>query len=464
VILALPAFVGSPITFSGFNNIDFSAIVDAVMTQESQPLTRLQTQKSTLDTQNTQFGTLATKLSSMKSAADALSDVSSMALVSASSSDTGVGVSTTSGTVAGSYQVEVTQLARPQVLKAATDFTATTDVVATGGGITFTPAVGAAKTISVTASTTVAGLAAAINGASDCPVTASVVQTTPGHYSLVFTSKETGSDNAFTITSTLGAGLTLPDDDSDGISGDDLVDLTQEAKDASLKINNLQITSSSNVVTDAIPGATLTLKTEGATATIGVTRDIAGAKSLVNKFITAYNDLVTFAKDQATAAAAGKANIARDPVLQGLRGSLGEAMRDTYLDGGAYDALAKVGIGFDTNGKAVLDSTVLEDALSDSVTDVQGLFSGTDGTGGAFGAINALIDNYTKAGGLVASAKDRISTQVQSMQKRLDDLQARLAVRRQTLQQEYTAADLAMSRLKSQSSSLSSVGSGYRLF
>ena len=64
--------MGSPITFSGFNNIDFNSILEAVMTQESQPLTRLQTQKTTLETQNTQFGTLATKLSALKTAVDTL--------------------------------------------------------------------------------------------------------------------------------------------------------------------------------------------------------------------------------------------------------------------------------------------------------------------------------------------------------------------------------------------------------
>ena len=461
--------MGSPITFSGFNNIDFGSVVEAVMSQESQPLTRLQTQKSTLETQNTQFGTLATKLNTLKSAVTALSDLDSMAQVTASSSDTGVGVSTTSGTVAGSYSVVVDDLARPQVMKSDTNFGALDDVVGNSGNITFTPAAGAPVTVTLTGSTTISGLASLINAESDSPVSASVVQTSPGQYKLVLTSKDTGTDSAFTVTETIGAGLTLPDADANGIAGDGTLadpdaDLTQTALNATLTVNGLAITSASNTVEDAIPGVTLTLKTANTTANIGVTRDIAGAKTLVNKFITAYNDLVTFSKDQATAAAAGKANIARDPVLQGLRGSLGDAMRDTYTDGGVYDALAKVGIGFDTNGKAVLDSTAFEAALSDSVTDVQGLFSGTDGEGGAFGGINALIEDYTEAGGLVASAKDRISTQVSAMQNRLIDLQDRLAVRRRTLQQEYTAADLAMSRLKAQSSSLSSVGGQYRLF
>ena len=77
--------MGSPITFSGFNNINFNTILESVMAQESQPLTRLQKQKTALESQNTQFGTLASKLSALKTAADALRDTDSMALVTAKS-------------------------------------------------------------------------------------------------------------------------------------------------------------------------------------------------------------------------------------------------------------------------------------------------------------------------------------------------------------------------------------------
>ena len=50
------------VTFSGFNNIDFNQVVSAIMEQERQPLTTLQTRHSTLDTQKTAFGTLAGRL------------------------------------------------------------------------------------------------------------------------------------------------------------------------------------------------------------------------------------------------------------------------------------------------------------------------------------------------------------------------------------------------------------------
>ena len=41
--------MGSPITFGGFNNIDFSLVLNAIMQQERAPLTALETQRTTPD-------------------------------------------------------------------------------------------------------------------------------------------------------------------------------------------------------------------------------------------------------------------------------------------------------------------------------------------------------------------------------------------------------------------------------
>jgi len=199
--------VGSPITFSGFNQIDFNQILEAVMTQERAPLNRLETQKKTLETQNTAFSTLAGKLSSLESAIEALGKVDSLALLTASSSDTGVGVSATGGTVTGTYDVVVTSLARSQVSSTQTTFGSMNDVVATGGSLTLTPGNGdPAVTITISGSTTLSQLASAINANDDSPAAASVVQTAPGVYRLMLTGKETGTTNAFTITDGLTGG------------------------------------------------------------------------------------------------------------------------------------------------------------------------------------------------------------------------------------------------------------------
>src|SRR5215213_327925 len=87
---------------------------------------------------------------------------------------------------------------------------------------------------------------------------------------------------------------------------------------------------------------------------------------------------------------------------------------------------------------------------------VQFLFSGADGKHGAFGTMATLIEDYTEAGGLVASARERLDDQVRTITRRMDSLSGQLELRRSVLQREYLAADMAMTRLKNQSSSLQS--------
>ncbi len=125
---------------------------------------------------------------------------------------------------------------------------------------------------------------------------------------------------------------------------------------------------------------------------------------------------------------------------------------------GGFARLAEVGIGFNTSGKITIDQTRLTDALEKSSADVAGLFADR------FAAIDALVNDYTKAGGLVADVRKRIDTQVRSLGSRIDGMEAQLEIRRAALQQEFIAADRAMSQLNSQSSSLSQLGSQYRLF
>lgn len=461
--------MSSPITFSGFNSIDFNQVLEAVMIQERAPLTRLENQKKTLESQNTAFSTLAGKLATLETAIENLGKADSLALLTATSSNAGVGVSATGGTVTGTYDITVTELARAQSTSSASTYGSLTDQVATGGTLTLTPGDGgAAVTITLSGPTTLSGLAAAINANEDSPAAASVVQTSPGQYRLVLSGKETGASNGFTITDGLtgGLGLTFTDTNGDGVSGDSPEDNTQSALNAALTVNGLPVTSASNTVTDVVPGATLSLtkKDPDAIITVKVNRDTTAAKDLVKKFVTAYNDLTTFAKDQNTAAIAGRTSIGRDPLLRGMRDALRSAVNGDYEDGGgAYTRLAAIGIGFDMTGKMTLDDKLFEKAAAKPI-DLQQLMSGADGKSGAFGAMTKLVEEYTETGGLLGSIRERNDEQIRGLSRRIDSSTAQLEIRRRALQQEYIAADLAMTRLKSQSSALSSIGGQYRLF
>jgi flagellar hook-associated protein 2 len=105
----------------------------------------------------------------------------------------------------------------------------------------------------------------------------------------------------------------------------------------------------------------------------------------------------------------------------------------------------------------MLDRSDLTAALDANPAALQSLFADT--STGAFTAVNSLIDDYTDAGGFLPDARTRLSDEIARVGRQMDDMSARLAVRRAALQQEFTAADEAMTRLNSQKSSLSSISS-----
>jgi flagellar hook-associated protein 2 len=452
------------VTLSGFNNIDFSAILEAVMVQERQPFTALGTKKSTLQQQNTQLGALAGKLSSLQSAAEKLSSPDSLNVLSATSSDPAtVGVSTSSGSMAGVYDVVVTQRAKAQVT-ASTSTHGADDVVTTGGTLSLLVGSNPPVNIVATGTMTLRQLADEINDA-DAGVQASVVQVTPGNYRLVLTATDTGTENAFTFTSTMGSTLTFGG--ADGTYGQAGDGNAVNAADAQVTVNNVATTSSSNTLTDVIPGVSLTLNAEDSTKTVRVTvsRDAAALKGQVEEFVKAYNDLVKWVNEQRTAALEGKTNVSREAVVRGLHADLRAAILGEHGEG-TLTRLAAVGIGFDRAGLMKIDDSVFDDAVDADPGAVQELFAGaSDGTtDGAFDDLSDLVSIYADAGGLVSKAKDRLDDQVKNISGRMDVLDAQLAIRRNALQAEFIAADQAMSRLNSQVNSLSSLSNQYRLF
>ncbi|MGE0393981.1 MAG: flagellar filament capping protein FliD [Vicinamibacterales bacterium] len=456
--------MGSPVSLSGFNGIDFGTLLNAVMTQESVPLRRLETQQSDVKGQNQILAGLVTRLGKVQDAADSLSQADSLQILKATTSDEeAVSATAGDGTATGSYDVVVTQLARAQVTTTNSTAASTDTVVANAGTLTLTRTGGDPVVVTLTGDTTLEELTDLINDAEDVPVRAAIVRSAPNAYRLVLTATDTGLENAFTIASTLsgGAGLTFTDTDSDGTSGDSALDNAVEAQDAALTVNNIAISSASNVVEEAIPGVALTLRKVDADATvrIEVTRDTTAAKTKVKEFVDAYNAVLTFFDDQRLAQVGGKNNVSRDPLIRSLQTSLRTALFDTY-GAGALTQLAQVGIAATAGGKLEIDDDVFDTAINAEPDAAQLLFGGT-GEAGAFGAFTTLVKSYTQSGGLIAVTRTRMTDRAAELGRQIDSMSARLEQQRLTLQREYTAADQAMSRLRNQQAQLSTMATSF---
>lgn len=449
--------MSTPVTFSGFNDVDFNLVVNSLMAQTSLPLNNLQTQQKALQSQSSGFDKLTGLVSSLRSAADALGKASNLAMLAGRSSDTtAVTVSAASHAAAGSYEIIVNELARAQVtVSSSTAPDANTTIVASAGTIT----IGGVDVV-IAGDVTLQQLAAAINATAGITVSAGVIRTGDSTYRLALTGLDSGAVNAFTVTNGLsgGTGVTFTDTDQNGISGDTPADNAVSASDASLLVNNIPVTGSANVFSDLMPGVTISAlkKDPAAAVTVDIATDTTAIKEQINAFMTAYNDLVKFSNEQRTSASTGDAtSIGRNPILRSLQMDLRNGILGSH-GAGALTRLAEAGVEFTRTGELKLNETLFDAAVAVDPDNIRELFGGATG---AFIAIEATLDSYEAANGFIRTGKDRLQKQIDAMDAQIAAMQNRLAIERETLRKQFAEADLAMSRLKSQAGSLENFAS-----
>jgi flagellar hook-associated protein 2 len=251
-----------------------------------------------------------------------------------------------------------------------------------------------------------------------------------------------------------GTGVSFTDTNGNGVSGDTAADNAVQATDARVLVNNVEVVSSSNTLQGVIPGVTLNVFRKDPATTVGVdvTADDGALRSEVLDFVNAYNDLVKFANDQAASAATGDtSSIGRDSLLRSLRNTLRSAIGASYSGAGTFDRLSELGIEFTQTGTLQLNDTLFSAAIQSNAAGVKQILSSSTG---AFTSVTSAIGDYSESGGLIAIAKDTLTRESSALDAQIAAMQDRLAVQKAALQQEFTAADDAMSALNSQSSAL----------
>jgi len=444
--------MGSPITFSGFNNIDFNLILSAIMRQERQPVEVLESQRSVAEQRKTAFADLASKLAALESAAASLVEDSALDGTTATVSDQTSLQFAAGATGPGTYVVDVLSLARAQVTASTSSHAdRDTTIVASGG----TLSIGGVD-VTLSGDVTLDGLAIAINETEGIGVSASVLQD-GSNYRLVLTGRETGVGNEFTVANGLTGGTGVTFDPTPAVV----------ASDAVITLNGIQATSSSNTFSDAIAGSSFTVLREspGNPVTIIIAPDSTGAVAKVQTFVTAYNELSAFLDEQSVSTENGfEERLGDDPLVRGLRRSLAGLLTSQYDVGGSYASLAEIGFSFARTGELEIDETRFNAALSAAGDDVVSLFSGGNGVNGVFAGFAAAVEVYTEAGGLVPNAQEQLTTEVSRLTERIADLEERLELRRLALQQEFIAADLAIAQLNAQRGQMGALGGQFQAF
>lgn len=455
------------------SGLDIESLVTQLMAAERAPLeARLLRQETEVTGLISGMGSFSGLLGTLDTAATTLSTSSTYSTLAVSSdNEAAIAVTPISGGVAADYSVSVSNLAQSQSLVSGS-FASTDTVVGTG---TLTIAVGTPSyslstpseydsfsqdgtgtdVVITSSNNTLAGVVSAINDSS-AGVNASIVQD-GSQYRLMISSSDSGVAKSIRL-SVAGDGDSS-DTDSAGLSAlsfnETTANLTQSqaAADASFSVNGLSLTSSSNELTQVIPGAKLVLKSQTSSpATVRLTNDVASVKGEIENFVNAYNSFVSEASaltayDPLTGSAGAlQGDSLSRSILSNVRSQISSSISGMST---AYSALAEIGITTASDGTLTIDSATLDSALASNFDDVKALFDGDGTAAGVADSVSSTLDTYLGLQGLINSRVSGLNEQIASIAIDRLELDRRMSLAETRYRQRFNTMDSLLAQITS---------------
>jgi len=353
---------------SGINsNLDTKDIVNKLLQLQRRPIDLLEAKADLEAEKLLTFQDLQSRLQTFKSLVTTLNSESKFLSTqggfsnnNASDNNQVVTIDTTSQAASGTFSLTINSLARESKL-VSEGFSSTSGAVTIGtleiivGGVTTSITIDSSNN-------TLDGVRLAINN-SGADIKASFLNdgSATNPIRLVISGTKTGVDNSVSF----------------GTSGALTFTETQAAQNASLTLDGITITKSSNTVTDIIAGTTLKLQSAGS-GTITLSSDFDAVKEKISSFVDGYNELVTFIKEQQfldpdtfeTGLLFG--NFTVQNLQQTLRNIFSSRVEGLSGD---FNSLSQIGIRSQADGTLEIDDGDLTEALTSDIGNVARLFA-----------------------------------------------------------------------------------------
>ena len=458
------------ISFGGLGNgVDFGQVVSELAKVQRLPIDALNAKKKDLQTKLTDYGTLGNKLLALQSAANALRLSNSFDRATTTVSDeTKLTAQAGTGAATGSYTVQVTQLAKAHQItnSAAKAVAATTTPIVSGGAGTFTFKVGtgANQTVTLNDGATLDDLRSAINDLG-AGVTASVINTgttaSPA-YRLTLTATATGAANAVTVvTDTTSLDFT----NSSGTGGSSTL---QAGQNAIVVIGEpdqttISIERESNVISDAIPDVTLTLKSKTVTTptpepvTVNISTDPESVKTNIKALATAYNDIVKFVNERTTYDISTKTGgiFFNESTAKSVLSQLRTALSGEVSGLSTYKSVGEVGFKTERDGTITVDDAKLDTALASNYSATKSLFIMQTTSSGIADRVVKAVDFLDAIDtGSFTVRKTAITSQIGKLTDEIGRKEDIASQYEERLRLQFASLDALLQKLQSQTSAL----------
>lgn len=448
--------------------------VDATVQAERAPKENmLGRQANDIKVQLSSFGSLKGVLSGFQDSLKALGEEEAFQKRSTSFNNSGfMSAKADKNAVAGSYKLEVTQLATAHKLGASRIPTADAEQKLGSGTFNFTLGKGDdAQSFGVAIDkdkSSLSDIAAAINNAEDNKgVRATVVNSNDPDTGepvsqLVFFSDKTGTDSEITVSATSSGGH------EGSTTLTDLVAVTTEvqaAQDAKITIDGATVVSQSNEIKDAILGVTLDLKkvTDPADSTktdakISTTLTIGYDKSTVEKNLTEFvasfnkvmgtiNQLTSY--DVATESAGPlNGDSSTRSLASQLRRMLSESVEGAVSP---IKSLTDLGITSKQDGTIELDEDILKQQVDENFERIGLLFASEKGVSNK---LDEMLEGLVGKEGSLTERNKSLNERMEKLDKEAVSFELYMEKFEERIFRQFTKMDLMVGQLNQQMSSV----------
>jgi flagellar hook-associated protein 2 len=283
------------ITFSGLaSGLATDDIVSKLMALERRPLERLEADKTYESNRLKAYGQLNSRLGSLREAVSAMSLTSSVRTTKASVSSEAAFTASASGAAPGSFSIAVTQLAQVQK-SVSSGYASKSDSIFGSGTVN----IAGRQIIIDSTNNSLQGMMAAINAvSSETGVSATLINDGSGGetaHRLILTGKDAATSFSDQhLQNSLGEPISF---------GCHTFTTTQQAQQARLLVDGIEVVSNSNTVSEVISGVTLNLTATSpvrdagpppvyTTSEMTVTADTEALKEKISAFVSSYNQVM----------------------------------------------------------------------------------------------------------------------------------------------------------------------------
>ena len=439
------------------SGLDYESIINATIEVEKQPIYDLQTKQSDYEAKISSYGSIQSALATLQETMDTMSEPTEFFTYSASSSDTDIlTVSADDDANSGTYSIQVTQLAKTEIINSYDGFSSSEEAIGTG---ILSIGTGDKKLKEITIDTsnnTLEGIAGAINE-SDAGVCATLIRLTDNTYALSLTADSTGESINFSITEDGDGSL----NDENGLSRlysdptNQSMDITQEAVKAKFTFNGLDVERNENTIEDLIPGVTFTLvePDEENVVTVSVRKKYQGLEDALEAFVSAYNNVVnvfnseqyfdTDSGDTGTLFGDYSATIIKNGIVNLLK---------TNVDGvsDSVNSLSALGIEMTEDGTLDFDAEIFNEIIEDNEEDIVTFFTNDEENNkGLAVKLFDYLDAYTGSGGIIEDRTDSYQESIDKIDDEIEAKQMLIDKREERLWDYYNALEAKLAELES---------------